>query len=163
MLASLYLKYSDLIYGLCLKYFKDPDDARDAVANIYEELIAKLLQHEVTYFRAWLYQLAKNHCLMALRKKKNNFISTDNEFVQLPDLSHLDDTHEKEVQFKIMQHCIEQLGNQQQIAIKLFYLKELCYKQISSISGLDLGTVKSHIQNGRRNLKNCMDQKLKST
>ncbi len=151
----------DLIYGVCLKYFKNSDDAKDAVINIFEELIPKVKKHEVEFFRPWLYQLAKNHCLMALRKKKINFIPADEEFVQLADSLHLGDAHEKEVQLQIMQYCIDTLVDHQKKAIELFYLQEKCYKEIATISGMELGIVKSHIQNGRRNLKICMDQKVK--
>ena len=161
ILADLYKRYMDLIYGVCLKYFRNSDDAKDAVNNIFEELVIKLKKHEVDYFRAWLYQLSKNHCLMALRKKKINFLSSDEEFVQLADLSHPDEAHEKEVQFQVMQHCIDTLAENQKNAIVLFYLKEKCYKDIATQTGLELGTVKSHIQNGRRNLKICMDEKMK--
>lgn len=161
VLAGLYQRYMDLIYGVCMKYFKNSEDAHDAVIHIYEELIAKVKKHEVEYFRAWLYQLAKNHCLMALRKKKINFISADEEFVQLPDLSHPEQVHEKEVQFQLMQFCMDRLVEQQKKAIDLFYLKEQCYKDIALTTGWEVGIVKSHIQNGRRNLKNCMDEKMK--
>ena len=72
-LSTLYDRYIELIYGLCLKYLKNEEDAKDAVINIYEELIIKVQKHEITYFRSWLYQVAKNHCLMILRK--NNYYS----------------------------------------------------------------------------------------
>jgi RNA polymerase sigma-70 factor (ECF subfamily) len=161
VLARLYQRYMDLIYGVCLKYFKNSEDAHDAVIHIYEELITKVKKHDVEYFRAWLYQLAKNHCLMALRKKKINFLSADDDFVQLPDLSHPEQVHENEVQFQVMQYCMEQLADQQKKAIELFYLREQCYKDIALETGWEVGMVKSHIQNGRRNLKNCMTEKMK--
>ena len=70
VLAKLYLRYTDLVYGTCLKYLKDAEAAKDAVMNIYQELLQKLPQHEVENFKSWLYVLAKNHCLMQLRKEK---------------------------------------------------------------------------------------------
>lgn len=72
VLSALYLRYTDLVYGVCLKYLEDSDLAKDAVMNIYEELVSKLQKYEVSYFKSWLYQLAKNHCLMQIRRDKNS-------------------------------------------------------------------------------------------
>ena len=70
VLSDLYQRYMELVYGVCLKYLKNEEDARDAVLNIYEELIPKVKKYEIQFFKSWLYQLAKNHCLMKLRSAK---------------------------------------------------------------------------------------------
>jgi RNA polymerase sigma-70 factor (ECF subfamily) len=57
-----------------------------------------------------------------------------------------------------LKECIEKLSDEQKQCIKLFYYKEKCYKEISDITKFDLKKVKSHIQNGKRNLKNCMER-----
>ena len=64
VLATLYERYMDLVYGVCLKYLKDSEKAKDSVLQIFETLILKVKQHQIANFRAWLYQLSKNHCLM---------------------------------------------------------------------------------------------------
>jgi RNA polymerase sigma-70 factor (ECF subfamily) len=46
ILAELYQRYMDLVYGVCMKYLKQHDDAQDAVINIYEELIEKVKKHQ---------------------------------------------------------------------------------------------------------------------
>ncbi len=65
-LGDLYNRYMTLVYGVSLKYLKDEEEAKDAVMQIFEALVEKLLQHEVQYFKSWLYVVAKNHCLMRL-------------------------------------------------------------------------------------------------
>lgn len=157
-LADLYQRYMELIYGVCLKYLETPDDAKDAVINIFEELVVKLKKYKVAYFKAWIYQLAKNHCLMILRKKKPYTIQIDGEDVQFSDNMHLEDAMAKESQLLLMQACIEKLVDQQKVSIDLFYLQGKCYKEISIITSIEINKVKSFIQNGRRNLKICMDK-----
>ena len=99
-LASLYLRYSDLLYGVCLKYLQEPEDAKDAVMNIYQELREKLLRHEVQQFKSWVYVLAKNHCLMLLRAaKKQVTVPLDTQVVQSGEFSHLESIIEKEDTF----------------------------------------------------------------
>ncbi|MDB5202139.1 MAG: polymerase sigma70 factor [Ferruginibacter sp.] len=158
ILADLYQRYMDLLYGVCLKYLQTPEDAQDAVINIYQELILKLKKYEVEYFRAWVYQLAKNHCLMLLRSRKKMPVNVDIDLVQSAENMHPEEAWQKEANFQQLQLCLEQLGTEQKQAIELFYLQEKCYKDISELTGIESGKVRSYIQNGRRNLKNCMEK-----
>lgn len=158
-LAAVYLRYYELVYGVCVKYLKDQDLAKDAVMTIYVELTTKLLKYEPESFRAWLYVLSKNYCLMQLRRQKgNHFEEMQDSFMQLEDNWHLEDILVKEEYLNNLEHCIEMLNTEQQQTIKLFYLEEKCYKDITEITGLEWNKVRSLIQNGKRNLKICMDK-----
>ena len=158
-LGELYNRYMELVYGVCLKYMKEPEDAKDCVINIFEELITKLKKYEVTNFKGWLYQLAKNHCLMRLRGTKGNPHIIDADVMHLQEINHPDNGMEKEEQFTAMEYCIEQLPQEQKQAVKLFYLEEKCYKEIAAATSNDINKVRSFIQNGKRNLKICMEKK----
>ncbi len=158
-LARLYLRYADIVYGTCLKYLKDAVTAKDAVMNIYQELLKKLPVHEVDNFRGWLYVVAKNHCLMQLREAKKTFtVELQGEFMQSEDFSHLDGVLGREEDFKKLEHCMQLLQEQQKLVINLFYLKNKCYNEIVGETGFDWGKVRSLVQNGRRNLKICMEK-----
>ena len=159
VLGDLYQRYMDLIYGVCLKYLKIPDDAQDAVINIFEELIIKLQKYEVENFKGWIYQLAKNHCLMKLRSSKTKPVNVDVEVVHLAEIMHLDDVVDKESNLVLMEGCIEQLPVEQKNVVQMFYLDEKCYKEIAEYNQTDINKVRSFIQNGRRNLKICMEKK----
>ena len=157
-LGELYNRYMELVYGVCLKYMKDPEDAKDCVINIFEELVTKLKKYDVDNFKPWLYQLAKNHCLMKLRSKKGHPVNVDIDVVHLSENIHLDDVMEKELRLSSMEYCIDQLPGEQKQAIQLFYLEEKCYKEIAETTNTDINKVRSFIQNGRRNLKICMEK-----
>ncbi len=158
VLGELYGRYMELVYGVCLKYFKEPEEAKDAVINIFEELVTKLKKYEVSNFKSWLYQLAKNHCLMKIRSRKSQPVIVDVDLMHLGENNHLDNIIEKEEQLNGMENCIEQLPEDQKQAIQLFYLEEKCYKEISDLTETDINKVRSFIQNGRRNLKICMEK-----
>ncbi|MDR3713038.1 MAG: sigma-70 family RNA polymerase sigma factor [Puia sp.] len=159
ILGLLYQRYMDLVYSVCLKYLKEPETAKDSVLAIFEELVQKLQKHPVEHFRPWLYTLAKNHCLMLLRSGKNHKTREfDPERMQLTDNLHLDEIMEKEGQLEKLQDCIKTLAGEQKLAIDLFYLQNKCYKDIEASTGLDWNKVRSLIQNGRRNLKICMEK-----
>jgi RNA polymerase sigma-70 factor (ECF subfamily) len=162
--GELFQRYMDLVYGVCLKYLKQPDDAQDSVIAIFEELIIKLQKHEIENFKGWLYTLTKNHCLMRLRsEKKHVTVKIDGELVQSEENVHLNGVLEKEENFKQLEYCLGKLGTEQRQIIELFYLEGKCYNEIAAITGIEWNKVRSFIQNGRRNLKICMEsQKAKS-
>lgn len=159
ILGTLYQRYMDLVYGVCLKYLGEPETAKDAVMNIFEELAQKLHKHQVTHFRGWLYTLARNHCLMQLRSAKRIKINElDPDRMQLSEETHLNGAWDKEGQLNGLSKCLETLSPEQKTTIELFYLQNKSYKEIETITGLDGNRVRSHIQNGRRNLKICMEK-----
>ncbi len=161
LLADLYQRYMDLVYGVCLKYLKDEENAKDAALSIYEELVTKLRKYQVLNFKAWLYQLAKNHCLMVLRSnKKFSKADIDVSLMQNEDEVHLNGVMEKEEHFKHMYFCLEQLVPEQKKVVELFYIQGKCYNEITESTGIEWNKVRSFIQNGRRNLKICMDKQM---
>jgi len=160
-LSTLYQRYMDLVFGVCLKYFKDAERCKDAVMDIYEELNIKLKQHEVENFKGWLHVLARNYCLMQLRSPRNMKTTEFNaDFMQSAENTHLNgEVLEKESNFVKLEQCLDTLTEEQKQSVRLFYLENKCYNEIAEITGFDWNKVRSYIQNGRRNLKLCMDEK----
>jgi len=163
-LGELFQRHMELVYGVCLKYLKQPEDAQDSTLTIFEELGPKLLKHDVEHFKAWLHTLTKNHCLMRLRsEKKQPTVKFDVELVQSEETLHLNGVLEREENFKQLEYCLGQLVDDQRKVIELFYLEGKCYNEITELTGIEWNKVRSYIQNGRRNLKICMEaQKAKT-
>lgn len=162
LLGRLYKPYMPLIYGLCLKYYKDEVKSEDAVMQIFESLIPKLRAHEVTNFKSWLYTLARNHCLMDIRiASRINTVDIEEHIVESDVSLHQYHKDERipEERLALMESCLNELNEEQQRCIRLFYLEQKCYKDVAEITGYNLNKVKSHIQNGKRNLKICMDRR----
>lgn len=161
VLGELYKRYMELIYGVCLKYLKEPETAKDAVMQLFEELVTKVKKHEIENFRGWLHQVAKNHCLMQLRTPRNlKTVEFKTELMQNEEDWHLNGILEKETHLLELEHCMGTLTTDQQEAIRLFYLEGKCYNEIAEQTGQEWNQVRSFIQNGRRNLKLCMDKKV---
>lgn len=162
LLGKLYEPYMPLIYGLCLKYYKDAAKSEDAVMQIFEALITKLQVHEVNHFKSWLYTLARNHCLMDLRTANRiKVVDIEEHLVESDAFLHQYDNGNAipEEQLVQMESCLAELNNEQQRCVRLFYLEQKCYREVAEMTGYDLNKVKSHIQNGKRNLKICMEKK----
>lgn len=149
----------ELVYGVCLKYFKDQERSKDAVMNIFEELVQKLQLHEVSNFKSWLHTLTRNYCLMQLRTPKNLKTTEFNpDYMQYEETVHLNGVFEKEEQFNKLEKCLAILPAQQKETVSLFYLQQKCYEEIVTITGYEWNKVRSYIQNARRNLKLCMEK-----
>ena len=180
IIGELFQRYTHLVFGVCMKYLKDEDEAKDGVMQIFEKLITDLHRHNVDNFKGWLYMVAKNHCLMYFRSKKihvelprhltgdfgddnNSDESTfqseqDGMNMELVSNVHLNG-EDKEKQLTLMESAIKELKEGQKICIELFYLQEKSYEEVAKMTGYSMKEVKSYIQNGKRNLKIIMTTK----
>jgi len=158
VLGQLFQAHASMVYYVCYKYLQDSELSKDAVMQIFEELIVKVNKQEINKFGSWLYVLSRNFCLMQLRAgKKMQYVSYD-DVMEFPSDLHQGDQEKKEKVLTALELCIEKLPEKQQQSIDLFFLKEKCYKEIVDFTGYSLNDVKSYIQNGKRNLKICMDK-----
>jgi RNA polymerase sigma factor (sigma-70 family) len=156
IVGILYQRYGHLVFGLCLKYLKNKTEAQDAVIGIFDKLITDLKKHKVEHFKSWLYVYSKNYCLMELRKRqtalKREIELHENQgaVVEIEEDAHL---KEKEDQLGMLEKAMQLLKEEQQICVDYFYLRKLSYQEVAAKTGYSVGEVKSHIQNGKRNLK----------
>lgn len=155
--GELYRRYIPMVYGLCLKYLADKTDAQDAVMDLFEEVSQKIKQYDIQNFHTWLYSVAKNHCLLRLRKAKQSFfINIDDTVMENGDFFTLWDKEKSSQKESALISCMNELGEEQRKSIEYFYYENKSYADIVSLTGYTLEKVKSHIQNGKRNLKNCI-------
>lgn len=159
-LAVLFHRYLELVYGVCLKYLENEAEAEDAVMAVFEQLIEKVKKHDITNFKSWLHVLTKNHCLMQLRKAGRNLtLSFEPAFMHSMEVPHLISEIEQETDdYNALHQCLEQLPDKQKQCIQAFYLDGKSYKEIADNSDEDIGRIRSYIQNGRRNLKICLEK-----
>ncbi len=157
--AELYTRYTSLVYGVCLKYLKDRDEAKDMAMQMFEKLTVTVKTHEIDNFKSWLYVSTRNQCLMQIRKEKGKFKEDiSGNVVENNALLHLPVEDELENDLTKLEKCISKLVDGQKQCVELFYLQEKCYKEIAEVTGFDSNKVKSFIQNGKRNLKICMEE-----
>lgn len=158
--GELYNRYTPLLYGVCLKYLHDADKAQDAVMQLFENLLPKICNYEITVFRTWIYSVVKNHCLQILRKESKeipvdfgSFIMESEEILHL-----LSEDEEDNERMEALKRCMEKLPEAQLISVTHFFMDEMSYADITELTGYTLNQVKSYIQNGKRNLKICIEK-----
>jgi RNA polymerase sigma-70 factor (ECF subfamily) len=164
VLGKLYSGYMHLVYGLCLKYLKDRDESKDAVMQIFEKLIVEIPKQKIENFRSWLHVVTKNYCLMQLRTQKsigekhNEWAIDPGNFMENNSDLHPIDRDEVDIEAGLAD-CIERLNDEQKECIRQFYYESRCYSEIAKNLSIDEKKVKSHLQNGKRNLKLCLEEK----
>ncbi|MEM7038574.1 MAG: sigma-70 family RNA polymerase sigma factor [Bacteroidota bacterium] len=111
-------------------------------------------------FKSWLARATSNFCLMRIRKNRSHetkaeeFKKNEVDNVEFGTGSHLtDETSEKELELQKLEAAIQDLKDEQKACVELFFLKGKSYDEVAELTGYSYKQVKSHIQNGKRNLK----------
>ena len=158
-LGILLPRYTLLLLGVCMKYLKNEEDAKDCVQQIFLKIINELHKYKVEYFKSWIYMIAKNHCLMKLRDKGKLSTELNEHLISVQDETEEKISYvEKDVLLARMTEAIEKLNEEQKQCVSLFYLHKKSYSQVADITGFTIMQVKSYIQNGKRNLKMMMEK-----
>jgi RNA polymerase sigma factor (sigma-70 family) len=158
----LFPRYTLLVYGVCMKYLKNEQNAKDATQQIFIKCIDELAKYQVSYFKSWVYMITKNHCLMHLRTQKNIIDIDKVSYSLLADEAEdtISKIKETEITLEIMQQSITELNAEQKQCITLFYLEKNSYQDIAEKLEIPYMQVKSAIQNGKRNLKKIIETKM---
>jgi RNA polymerase sigma factor (sigma-70 family) len=159
-LEILFERYLHLLFLVSLKYLKDEDDSKDAVMEVFEKVIDELKVGKIRNFHDWLYTVTKNHCLMIIRKQKRN-ITVDIEAIEdkmnFMEFAQSNDLPDSEARAQAIERAMQTLNAGQRRCLQLFYFENKSYKEIADLTGFSIKQVKSHIQNGKRNVKNNLE------
>lgn len=158
-LGILLERYTLLLLGVCLKYLKQKSLAEDAVQQVFLKTLSAASHTQIKNMGAWLYQVARNECFSVLREQNDKFVVKDIEEIQISDDSgFIKDWMAEEQRFTQLEEAIALLNPNQRDCVSLFYLKSKSYQEISDLLKISIKEVKSHIQNGKRNLKISLSQ-----
>jgi RNA polymerase sigma factor (sigma-70 family) len=163
-LGILLPRYTLLLFGVCMKYLKNEEEAKDCVQQIFLKVITELKKYKVEYFKSWLYMVAKNHCLMKIRDRHGK-IPVELTERNMQSAEEQPDKHslvQNDQTIGFMNEALDQLSPEQRQCVTLFYLERKSYQEISDETKFTMMQVKSYIQNGKRNLKLMIEKRLKN-
>lgn len=165
-LGWLFERYSLLVFGVCMKYLRDATDAQDATQHVFEKALGEVGKYEIPFFKSWIYSVAKNHCLMQIRSRNSKPGTTD----ELPEETSAELLTDQELKMRelLMEEkshhlkaALQELNPDQRICVEMFYLERSSYHEIETRTGFSFSQVKSHIQNGKRNLRIILEKKIR--
>jgi len=161
-LGILLQRYTLLLLGVCMKYLKNEEEAKDSVQQIFLKVIQELQKYRVAWFKSWIYMVAKNHCLMKLRDRQGKITAEINDRLTATPQEETDRLAliQNDHTLELMETALKELNQEQQQCVTLFYLQKKSYQQVSDETGYSMLQVKSYIQNGKRNLKILIEKKM---
>lgn len=161
IIGELYNRYYHISFGVCLKYMKNTDLAKDTLLEIFSTIYESLKKYEISDFKSWFLTVCRNHCLKQLKhdQKETAFteISENNAKYFMENEAEKDHTIAREKQLTALEKAIALLKPEQRQCVELFYIQNKSYFEIVDITKFDLKKVKSYIQNGKRNLQIKME------
>jgi len=160
LLGTLLQRYTLLLLGVCMKYLKNEEQAKDCVQHIFLKAISELHKYRVEHIKSWLYKIACNHCLTLLRDRQESTRELSETIAAEDDFFAKANSIRKDAMLTYMEEALDQLNAEQKTCVTLFYLQKKSYNEISAATGYTMMQVKSHIQNGKRKLKQLIEKKL---
>jgi len=161
-LGRVYEPYLERVFAVCYQHLRDEDEAKDATMQVFEKLVVELRRHEVGNFRSWLHSVARNECMMILRRRRTapeTGEDFDADRVESVAVAHpMDEDFPLENHLAHLDGCLETLAETQRSAVRLFFFEQKSYREISDLTGFGPNDVKSFLQNGKRNLKKCLER-----
>jgi len=153
LLAPLFKKYIDSLVGLAYYYISDRESSKDIVMEVYETILRQIDSKEITNFKGWAMSMCRKKCLKYLRDKK--------QITELSNIPEIFVESEEEVEYidehvEKLRESIEKLKDDQRICVEAFFLQGKSYKDLEEELGMEYKQIKTHIQNGKRNLKILM-------
>ena len=166
LFADLFKKHVSVVYGTCLFYLQDKDEAQDATMQLFEKLMLDINNREIDNFKGWLSFVVRNHCISLIRKNKSasKNIQSYYEFeYEAPSYEEEEKINSisDDVLLENMKNCLPKLKENQRICVELFYLKNKSYQDIANETPFSLNEIKSYIQNGKRNLKLLIEEQTR--
>lgn len=159
-LGFLLKRYTMLLFGVCMKYLQDEEEAKDAVQQIFLKVITELPKYKVEFFKSWLYMMAKNLCLMKIRDRQGRVpLQLTDNVAAYEEVNIKTELLEKDKTLSLIEEGLNELNDEQRLCLTLFYFDKKSYQEITGLTGYNLLQVKSYIQNGKRNLKLIVEKK----
>ncbi len=156
--------YQNKVYGICLRMLKNEPDALDASQDTFLKIYRSLGRYQKrAAFSTWVYHIATNTCLDALRKKANHpVLALDEEISPAHSEASAEATVLKKFDMGDVAAAIDALDDEKRLAIVLRDIYGLSYEEIAQITNVNLGTLKSRISRARAQLRNqlCGDMQL---
>lgn len=124
--------------------------------EIMERLLQTLQTSTPNRFYSWLYTVCVNHCRNKIRKRRIRTEPIDK--FEIACQEEIETVEIRECRLNLLEFAVKLLPLEQRTCIELFYYEEKTYKQISEHTGWAMKAVKSYLQNGKRNLRNMLQE-----
>jgi RNA polymerase sigma factor (sigma-70 family) len=146
-------QYKNLVFKTAYLILESTDEAEDALQEIFIKVYHSLESYQISKgaFSTWLYRISVNHCLNRRRRTSRSKETTE-AFKEKANAQYpsFEDRFSDQ---QILQSALSRLSNKLRTVIVLRYYLDLSYSEIAQILEIPLGTVKSRISTGLKEMQ----------
>ncbi|WP_136467308.1 RNA polymerase sigma factor [Flagellimonas onchidii] len=152
---KLYRQYCDGMYGVALRFLKNPDDAEDVLQEAFIKAFQRIDQFkgEVT-FGAWLKKIVINGSIDFLKSKHQRTVELNEGHIHVADDD--DWTIEKGISLECIKEVIEKLPEKYRYVVQLFLVEGYDHSEISFILGISETASRTRLLRGKTQLKESL-------
>lgn len=151
---ELYRKYSDTLFGMCLKYSRNKTEAEDNLHDSFMTIFEKIGQfNHKGSFEGWMKRITVNTVLQKYRKQRHLEVVSEN-IGEEPDF----ETETTEINLATLLGYIQELPNKYRLTFNLYVMDGYSHKEISELLGTSTGTSKSNLARAKMILKAKIDK-----
>lgn len=155
---ELFLKYSQKMYGFCLRYSANPDDANDLLQDGFMKVFDNINSYKGdSPLGAWMSRVFINLAISGFRKRSGGPRFVEVEEGDIPDAS--DEDYVEQHDFNKVMHCMSQLPEKYKIVLNMYAVDKLGHREIADALGISEGTSKSQLSRARQMLKDLLNKK----
>ena len=157
-------RYERPIYTLCVRMVRDAHEAEDCAQTAFLKAYSELSSfHLGRSFRTWLYRIATNVCIDALRRAQVRPAEPSVEEPRPEEFGDRQPDPRQEASFSEMRRLVrgvlDGLDDKYRLPMVLFYMEGLECTEIAAMLRLRLGTVKTRMRRGRLMLRETMTRR----
>jgi len=150
---QIYQLFAPVLYGLCMKYMKNEEDAKDVFQEAFVIAFQKINQYRFEgSFEGWLKRIFINKLIETLNKRKRDVLFVDEMYQE-----DLADDEEDIDSFSLSQEklleIIQQLPDQYRLVFNLYFFEKMKHKEIAVLLNISEGTSKSNLNRAKSNLQ----------
>ena len=146
---ELYRKYSNILFGICLKYSRNKVEAEDNLHDSFMTIFSKIGQYKFKgSFEGWIKRITVNTVLQKYRKEQYLNVVSEN----LEEEAGVDSVY-GDISLSTLLRYIQELPNKYRLTFNLYVLDGYSHKEISEMLGTSQGTSKSNLARARMILK----------
>ena len=155
--SGLMERHEDRIFGLCLKMLHNRSDALEAAQEIFITAFRRAASFRGdSAFGTWLYRIGINHCKDVLRKRKDVLLEADQLDIERVDTRQRGVDEVATLRLDLSK-ALAELPDDYREAVVMHDLGGVPYEEIATVTGVPVGTVKSRISRGRRQLARLLE------
>ncbi len=148
---ALYTRYSPKMFGICMRYLKNVEDAEDILVEALFKVMTKIDKYKGTgSFEGWIRRIVVNECLMALRK--NDLLRYSSEVHPNMDYSEPITIMDKLVADDLLK-LLNKLPDGYRTVFNLYVLEGYKHREIGEMLGISINTSKSQLILARKKLE----------